>query len=58
MRKTQYIMGMPVAVEIVGGDDASLDAVFEYFVAVDMRFSTYKSESEIMRINRGELKEG
>lgn len=48
-------MGMPVTIEIVGAVDASLDAVFDYFSAVDARFSTYKPESEIMRINRGEL---
>ncbi len=49
-------MGMPVTIEIVSGTDAALDAVFEYFTAIDARFSTYKPQSEIMKINRGELK--
>ncbi len=54
MRETRDIMGMPVTVEIVGGTQESLDAIFSYFSAVDARFSTYKLESEIMQINRGE----
>ncbi len=48
-------MGMPVTVEIVGGPEASLAAVFGHFSEVDARFSTYKSQSEIMKISRGEL---
>lgn len=31
--------------------------IFDYFTAVDERFSTYKEESEIMRINRKEIAE-
>lgn len=59
MRETRCIMGMPVSVEIVGSPAeaarASRDAAFDYFRAVDERFSTYKEGSEIARINRGEL---
>ena len=51
------IMGMPIMVEIVGGAEGSLNAVFEHFKAVDMRFSTYKKESEISQINRKERTE-
>ena len=57
MRETRHIMGMPVIIEIVGGTYEALAAVFDYFSAVDARFSTYKPESEIMKVNRGELKE-
>src|SRR5262249_40261676 len=32
------------------------EKVFEHFIKVDERFSTYKHQSEISRINRGELK--
>ncbi len=50
-------MGMPVTVEIVDGSatQALLNTVFGYFEYVDRKFSTYKDNSEIMRINRGEL---
>jgi thiamine biosynthesis lipoprotein len=54
MKKTKIIMGMPVTVEVVdtvsGGD---LNSVFEYFKSVDERFSTYKTTSEISKINKG-----
>src|SRR5579862_9340205 len=56
MRCTRLIMGMPVTVEIVGIDDMTLfDRVFAWFEAVDRRFSTYKPDSEITRINNGTL---
>ena len=52
-------MGMPITVEIidVNTNQASLDLAFNYFIYVDNKFSTYKKDSEIMKINRGELKE-
>lgn len=57
MRETRDIMGMPVTAEVVGADEATLEKVFSYFTAVDQRFSTYKPQSEITRINRGEIQE-
>lgn len=58
MKDTRLIMGMPIEIEIVG-DDArtkeTLENAFAYLVAVDNRFSTYKDDSEISRLNRGEL---
>jgi len=50
-------MGMPVTVEIVdaAATEGWLDAAFEYFESVDAKFSTYRDESEISRINRNEL---
>jgi len=57
MRETRIIMGMPVIVEIVdsSADADAFEKVFDYFVSVDKRFSTYKKESEISQINRGEI---
>ena len=48
---------MPITVEIIdrAADQILLDKVFDYFSYVDEMFSTYKEESEISRINRGEL---
>lgn len=48
---------MPVTVEIadIGAKDSDLEQIFSYFKSVDERFSTYKPDSEISRINRGEL---
>ena len=52
------MMGMPIIVEIVdaSANDEAFNAVFDYFQYVDEKFSTYKDNSEIMRINRHELK--
>jgi len=49
-------MGMPIVVDV--RDDVSdgvLDELFDWFREVDARFSTYKEDSEISRLNRGEL---
>lgn len=50
-------MGMPVVVDVRDRDvdDAVLDRVFDWLRFVDATFSTYKADSEISRINRGEL---
>jgi thiamine biosynthesis lipoprotein len=50
-------MGMPVTVEVAdpAATEALLDDVFAYFAYVDETFSTYKDDSEIARINRGEI---
>ena len=56
-------MGMPITVEIVdtaifsAANEKVLATVFDYFTYIDEKFSTYKPESEMMRINRGELAE-
>lgn len=57
-------MGMPITihvVDLVSTKDLLVSAAqaitkaFEYFDWVDRTFSTYKNDSEVMRINRGEL---
>jgi len=50
-------MGMPVTVNVI--DEAAqaeaLDRVFEDFALLDRTFSPFRHESEVSRINRGEL---
>ncbi len=57
LQDTRIIMGMPVQVAIVDaaatGED--LEEIFALFVSVDGRFSPYKSDSELSRVNRGEI---
>jgi thiamine biosynthesis lipoprotein len=57
MKQLQLIMGMPITVEVIDPDvtEADIEKVFAYFRAVDDTFSTYKEDSEISKINRGEL---
>jgi thiamine biosynthesis lipoprotein len=57
IRRVEHVMGMPVIVDVRDdevGDDA-IDEVFGWLRLVDERFSTFKPESEISRIDRGEL---
>ena len=54
MKQTKMIMGMPVTVEVVDNiTDNAIECVFTYFKSVDERFSTYKVNSEISRVNNG-----
>ena len=49
-------MGMPIVVDVRDEiDDRVLDDVFAWFRFVDLTFSTYKDDSEISRLNRGDL---
>ncbi|HET7059875.1 MAG TPA: FAD:protein FMN transferase [Candidatus Saccharimonadales bacterium] len=61
MVRTEQIMGMPITVEAVGAGAAakvSIDEIFEYFRKIDARYSTYKKDSEISRINGGLARSG
>ncbi len=59
-KETRIIMGMPIEIDIVPVTGMiyhtsvfdTLETAFAYLVAVDERFSTYKPDSEISRINR------
>ena len=53
MHRVEQIMGMPIVVEIRGGEVP--EDVFDWFRWVDETFSTYKPGSEVSRIARGEL---
>jgi thiamine biosynthesis lipoprotein len=56
MNRLEDVMGMPIVVESRDDvDPAVLDPVFDWFRWVDATFSTYKDDSEISRIARGEL---
>jgi thiamine biosynthesis lipoprotein len=50
-------MGMPVVVDVRDEhvDGGVLDAMFDWLRFVDAMFSTFKDDSEISRLNRGEL---
>ncbi|MDG4881894.1 FAD:protein FMN transferase [Mesorhizobium sp. WSM4884] len=48
-------MGMPITVDLGIPAGALVEKVFAYFDDVDRRFSTYRSDSEISVINRGDL---
>jgi thiamine biosynthesis lipoprotein len=51
------IMGMPITIKLVDANakETDINALFDYFIEVDNRFSTYKKTSEISKINNGIL---
>jgi FAD:protein FMN transferase len=51
----EQIMGMPIVVDARDADGAAVARVFDWFRFVDATFSTYKDDSQISRLNRGEL---
>jgi FAD:protein FMN transferase len=58
VRRVEQIMGLPIVVDVRddGEAGAALDELFEWLRWVDATFSTFKDDSEISRINRGELR--
>lgn len=59
MKIQKIVMGMPSNIEIVDKNINEKDfyKVFSYFNQIDEKFSTYKENSEISKINRNEIKE-
>jgi FAD:protein FMN transferase len=57
VRRVEHIMGMPIVLDVRDEDvdEDVLDAMFDWLRWVDATFSTYKDDSEISRLNRGEL---
>ncbi len=58
-RRVEHIMGTAITVDVREGDlvPGDLDAAFSHLHAVDARFSTYRPDSEISRLRRGEIGE-
>jgi thiamine biosynthesis lipoprotein len=61
MLRVEHVMGMPISLDLA--DDLPLDELerladlcFDWLREVDARFSTYKLDSEISRLARGELR--
>ncbi len=61
MRRVEHIMGFPISVLIDDGDIAAdrgiaaADRVFAWLREVDERFSPFRPDSEVCRLDRGEL---
>jgi thiamine biosynthesis lipoprotein len=55
--RVEQVMGLPVVVDVrdQGIGDEAVEAAFDSLREADAMFSTYRDESEISRINRGEL---
>ncbi len=50
-------MGMPITIEVMDGNvrETDIEKIFDYFIRVDGKFSPFKPQSEISKINRREI---
>ncbi|GHC83844.1 FAD:protein FMN transferase [Streptomyces flavofungini] len=58
MLRVEHVMGFPVSVRIDEGaaePEAAVDEVFAWLRQVDARFSPFKPDSEVSRLDRGEV---
>lgn len=57
MKRVEQVMGFPVSLRIDDGNvrEEAADAVFAWLREVDARFSPFKPDSEVSRLDRGEL---
>ncbi len=58
VHRVEHVMGMPVIIDVCDDADtaaALVDRAYAWLHLVDRMFSTYRPDSEISRINRGEL---
>jgi thiamine biosynthesis lipoprotein len=56
IRRVEHIMGTAVSLEVADPvHPAVVDAVFAWLREVDERFSTFRDDSEVSRLDRGEL---
>jgi thiamine biosynthesis lipoprotein len=56
MHRVEHIMGMPIVVDVRDEiDGPELDPMFDWLRWVDATFSTYRDDSDVSRLNRGEL---
>jgi FAD:protein FMN transferase len=57
MRVTEvrHIMGMPIGIDVLDGDGIDVEPAFDWLREVDAIFSTYRDDSDISRLDRGEL---
>jgi thiamine biosynthesis lipoprotein len=56
MKETRLIMSMPITIEVIDNiSREQMNSIFNYFREIDARFSVFKRDSEISKLNRGEI---
>src|SRR4051794_41962133 len=48
-------MGMPIGIDLAEADDVDVEPAFDWLRLVDATFSTYRDDSDISRLGRGEV---
>ncbi len=53
--EVRHIMGMPIGIDARDPDGVDVDVAFDWLREADATFSTYRADSDISRLDRGEL---
>lgn len=58
LHRMEEVMGIPILIDVCDKDvdERAIDRAYGWLRVVDKTFSTYKPDSEISRLNRGELR--
>jgi len=54
--EVRHIMGIPIAIDLRDPEGVDLEVAFAWLREVDATFSTYREDSEISRLDRGDLR--
>lgn len=55
MTQVRHIMGIPIGIDLRDADAVDVEVAFDWLRDVDAIFSTYRDDSDISRLDRGEL---
>jgi thiamine biosynthesis lipoprotein len=55
LTEVRHIMGMPIGIDVADADAVDVEAAFDWLREVDATFSTYRNDSDVSRLDRGEL---
>ncbi len=53
--EVRHLMGMPIGIDLRDPEQIDVDLAFDWLRRVDDTFSTYRDDSDISRLDRGEL---
>ena len=53
--EVRHIMGMPIGIDLADAGDVDVEAAFDWLRDADATFSTYRDDSDVSRLARGEL---
>src|SRR3954452_18613163 len=55
LAEVRHIMGMPIGIDLADASDVDVEPAFDWLREVEATFSTYRDDSDISRLDRGEL---
>jgi len=55
LAEVRHIMGMPIGIDVRDPHGVDVDVAFDWLREVDATFSTYRDDSDVSRLDRGEV---